>query len=248
MVQGSARRGRLLAAAVLAILGVATLASGWASAAALRDQILSNETTFTRWAYIARVAPIYRQPSTSSRQLARLHWYTEDGYPEVYLGLRARWTTDGQEWIKVRIPRRPNGQVGWVQRSALGRFHLTHESLVVNRESLRIYFYNYGHLIWSAPIAVGKPSTPTPAGHFWIREKFPLLPPSSLYYPYAFGTADYSTLTEWPHGGVVGIHGPYGALPSQIPGHISHGCIRLRVGDDFWLGRHLEVGTPLRVV
>jgi len=60
--------------------------------------------------------------------------------------------------------------------------------------------------------------------------------------------AAYSPLTEWPHGGVVGVHGPYGALPSQIPGRISHGCIRLRVGDDFWLGRHLEVGTPLRVI
>lgn len=248
MVHRRAWRGRLLAAALLAMLGPGTLAAGWASAAARRDQVLSNETTFTRWAFIAHVAPIHRQPATSSPQLARLHWYTEDGYPEVYVVLRDRWTPDGQEWIKLRIPGRPNGQEGWVRRAALGRFHVTHQNLVVNRERLRIYFYDHGHLVWSAPVAVGKPSTPTPAGHFWIRERFPLLPRSSRYYPYAFGTADYSTLTEWPHGGVVGIHGPYGALPSQIPGRISHGCIRLHVGDDFWLGRHLEVGTPLRVI
>jgi lipoprotein-anchoring transpeptidase ErfK/SrfK len=174
--------------------------------------------------------------------------YTEDGYPEVYLLLRAHWAPDGTEWIKLRIPARPNGQIGWVERSALGRFHLTHQRVVVNQERLRLYFYVSGHLVWSAPIGVGKPSTPTPTGHFWIREKFPLLPRSSLYYPYAFGTADYSGLTEWPRGGVVGIHGPYGARASQIPGRISHGCIRLRIPDDNWLGHHLNIGAPLRVI
>ena len=59
--------------------------------------------------------------------------------------------------------------------------------------------------------------------------------------------ADYSTLTEWPRGGVVGIHGPY-FEPQLIPGRITHGCIRLRVPDDQWLGQHLRFGTPLDVV
>jgi lipoprotein-anchoring transpeptidase ErfK/SrfK len=110
-----------------------------------------------------------------------------------------------------------------------------------------MYFYTSGRVIWSAPVAVGKPSTPTPAGHFWIREKFKLTDPSSGYYPFAFGTSDYSTLSEWPRGGVVGIHGPY-FQPGLIPGHISHGCIRLRVTDDTWLGQHLKFGTPLDVI
>ena len=58
---------------------------------------------------------------------------------------------------------------------------------------------------------------------------------------------DYSTLTDWPGGGVVGSHGPYFAS-SGIPGYISHGCIRLQVADDFWLARHVSLGTPLRVL
>ncbi|HYZ81690.1 MAG TPA: L,D-transpeptidase [Solirubrobacteraceae bacterium] len=45
---------------------------------------------------------------------------------------------------------------------------------------------------------------------------------------------------------MVGIHGPY-YDPLGIPGYVSHGCIRLRVADDFWLGRHMQLGTPLRV-
>src|SRR6516225_9085995 len=39
------------------------------------DEILSNETTFTRWAFVGRIANIYERPSSSSRAVARLHWY-----------------------------------------------------------------------------------------------------------------------------------------------------------------------------
>ncbi len=132
-------------------------------------------------------------------------------------------------------------------RDALGPFHLTHLLVVVNRARLRIYLYRDGRRIWSAPVGVGKPSSPTPAGHFWINERFKIADPSSGYYPYAFGTTDYSTLTDWPGGGVVGIHGPY-YDPQGIPGRISHGCIRLEVSDDAWLARHLRLGTPVRVI
>ncbi len=96
-------------------------------------------------------------------------------------------------------------------------------------------------------MGVGKPATPTPTGHFWIDERFQISDPSSGYYPYAFGTTDYSTLTDWPGGGVVGIHGPY-YDPQGIPGYISHGCIRLEVADDFWLAAHLMLGTPVDVI
>jgi lipoprotein-anchoring transpeptidase ErfK/SrfK len=141
---------------------------------------------------------------------------------------------------------RPNGRTGWVPRQALGGLHLTRLMLVVNRARTRMYLYKSGRLRWSAPVGVGKPHTPTPAGHFWIRERFRVLDQASGYWPYAFGTADYSSLSDWPGGGVVGIHGPYFA-PQSIPGHISHGCIRLHVPDDAWLARQVGVGTPLRV-
>jgi hypothetical protein len=209
------------------------------------DEVLSNELTFTQWAYVARRAKVYASPTLFAHVITRLHSYTEDGFPEIYPALRAHWDTRGREWVHIRIPGRPNGRTGWVLRSALGSFHMTHQLLVINRRTLRMYFYDNGRRIWSAPVGIGKPSTPTPPGHFWIRERFALTNPSSGYYPYAFGTADYSTLTDWPGGGVVGIHGPFGASWSQIPGRISHGCVRLHIPDDFWLGAHLHLGTPL---
>jgi hypothetical protein len=212
-----------------------------------RDQVLSNERTFTRWANVYNRAGVYQDPATTTRRLTRLHYLTEDGFPEVYVLLRAHWDDRGREWIKLRIPSRPNGRTGWVQRSALSPFHLNHLLLVVNRERMRISLYRSGRLRWSGPVGVGARRTPTPAGHFWVRERFRIKNPASGYYPYAFGTADYSTLSDWPGGGVVGIHGPYYA-PQSIPGHISHGCIRLRVADDARLATYLSLGTPIHVI
>lgn len=211
-----------------------------------RPQRLSNESTFTRWAYVAAITGIRARPNVHARRVTRLHGYTEDGFPEIYLLLRSSWDRYGREWVQLRIPMRPNGRVGWVPRSALGAFHLTHELIVVNRRRERMYLFDNGHRRGSAPVGVGAPQTPTPAGHFWIRERFRILNRQSGYYPYALGTSDYSTLTDWPGGGVVGIHGPY-YQPQLIPGDPSHGCMRLRVSDDAWLARHVSLGTPVHV-
>jgi hypothetical protein len=211
------------------------------------DVILSNESTFSRWAYVNARVWIRRHPWSTAKRIVRTHWFTEDGFPEVYLALRKHTDPRGHVWIDIRIPRRPNGQTGWVPRRALGRLHLTHQLIVVNRAKTRMYLYDRGRQVWSAPVGVGKASTPTPAGHFWIRERFKIAQRSSGYYPYAFGTSDYSTLTDWPGGGVVGIHGPY-YDPQGIPGHISHGCIRLEVAADAWLAHHITLGVPLHVI
>lgn len=242
----------LLVAGLLVAAAPARAATGAPSSAATSatqrpDQVLSKEATFTRWAYVHRIANIYQAPTTTSRRVSRLTRYTEDGFSSIYLVLRAHWNANGLEWVELRIPARPNGQTGWVERNALGAFHLTHLLVVVNREHLRLHFYDDGRLLWSAPVAVGKPSSPTPAGHFWVNERFNIQDPSSGYYPYAFGTTDYSTLTDWPGGGIVGIHGPY-YQPQLIPGRISHGCIRLEIPAMRWLAAHLKLGTPVHIV
>jgi hypothetical protein len=208
---------------------------------------LSNERTFTRWANPSGRAPIYAGPSRFARTVGRLHMSTEDGFPEVYVLLSEYTNASGRQWVEVRIPARPNGETGWVRRGALGPFEISRWLLVVDREARRMTVYHNGLRRFSAPVGVGKPTTPTPAGEFWIRERFRVLDSSSPYWPYAMGTSDYSSLSEWPGGGVVGIHGDWGQ-PWLIPGDPSHGCIRLHNADDTWVVTHVPVGTPLRIV
>lgn len=206
---------------------------------------LSNEWTFTRWAHPVRTAPIRWLPVPGARRIARTRYRTEDGFPEVYPALRSWRDAKSHDWVRIRIPMRPNGRTGWVRRSALGPYYRVRTLLVVSRRRLRATLYEGGRRIWRAAVGIGKPSTPTPAGRFWIREKFRVRDPDGLYGPVAFGTSDYSVLSDWPGGGIIGIHGTN--EPFLVPGRPSHGCIRVRNKDVRRLWRLMPIGTPLLI-
>lgn len=206
---------------------------------------LSNERTLSRWAHPADLSDIYARHSGSSRVVGRLRFFTEDRFPEVYL-LLSQWTSaEGKEWVRIRIPKRPNGRTGWVPREALGSFNVVRTQLVVNRKTLRATLYKRGRKIWSARVGIGAAGTPTPQGKFWIREKF-RFKNTPVYGTHALGTAAYApTLSDWPNGGVVGIHGTN--QPQLIPGRPSHGCIRVKNDQIARLYKLTPVGTPLLI-
>jgi len=233
--------------AVAAVLAIATASTHAATTPASAPIVkLSNEQTTTLWAHPGSTSLIRYNPSTKSHGFRRMHLMTEDGFPEIYMALAQTTDQDGRQWIKIRVPMRPNGKTGWVPRDALGRFHVNHDHLIVNRHTLRAKLYSGKRLIWSSPVGVGKPSTPTPGGRFYIRERIKALQHNTIYGPYAFGTSDYSTLSEWPGGGIVGIHGTN--EPKLIPGRPSHGCIRLPNNKVTQLWHLLPLGTPVRVI
>ncbi len=206
---------------------------------------LSNETTFTRWSDAVARAHVYARPARDARRVGRLRLLTEDGYPEVYVLLASELQADGSTWIRLRLPQRPNNVTGWVRRDALGHFRVVHTRLVVDRSALRVTLYDRGRVRFRARVGIGAPGTPTPRGSFWIREKFHVSG-NPLYGTRAMGTAAYSdVLTEWPGGGVIGLHGT--SEPGLIPGRPSHGCVRLRNEDIERLYARTPVGTPLRI-
>jgi hypothetical protein len=242
------RTGTLASVALAAAALVAASAPAHARAAEPARPVsvrLSNETTFTRWANAALLAPVRVRPSSDARPAGELRFLTEDGFPEVYILLGERQDDHGVTWVRVRLPQRPNNVTGWVRRSKLGPVHLVHTRLVVSQRTLSITLYDRGRRRFRARVGMGKPSTPTPKGAFWIREKFPVFG-GSIYGTRAMGTAAYSnTLTDWPGGGVVGVHGTN--EPGLIPGRPSHGCIRMRNADVERLYRLTPIGTPLRI-
>jgi len=199
----------------------------------------------SRWAYPERAEIARRDPSAASAVAGRLRFLTGDGQAAVYLVLRSH-TAAGIEWSLVQLPGRPNGRSGWVPTTALGNLHVTHEYLRIDRERLRATLYRAGRAVWSAPIGVGRAADPTPAGLYYVTEKLTAIG-GPFYGPYALGTSAYApTLSEWPGGGVVGIHGT--DEPQLIPGRPSHGCIRLRNSDLRRLWPLIGVGTPIEIV
>lgn len=231
-------------AGTLALLGALALPApalaGTQPAGSVR---LSDGRASTYWAHPQHVAPVRRLPSRGSHRVARIRYLTEDGFPEVYPVLRRFTNRGGRTWVRIRIPMRPNGRTGWVRRSALGPLHRVRTRLVVSRRRLRATLYRSGRPIWRSRIGVGKPSTPTPAGRFWIRERIKVPDPGGIYGPWALGTSAYSSLSDWPGGGVIGIHGTN--QPYLIPGRPSHGCIRVPNRRLVRLVPLLPIGTPV---
>lgn len=211
-----------------------------------QSQALSDERVLSRWAYVEEPVWAHRSATRSSAKIHRLSYYTSDGTDELVLALRRRRMSDGSEWVLVRLPMRPSNRVGWVPRDALGSFHAVTTKLRINRRSLRATLFDRGHVVWQARVGVGKASTPTPAGSFYVRERLETDNPRGLYGAFAFGTSAYSpVLTDWPGGGIVGIHGTN--EPQLIPGHPSHGCVRLRNGPITQLRRLMPLGTPVAI-
>src|SRR5215216_5948828 len=245
---------RLLPILILALL-VAPATAAAADAPPLRkrgderplgNELLSNETTITRWAHTNLLGAIRSEPRTGSRAIGRLRWNTEDGVPEVYIVLESRLQDDGEVWLKIRVPARPNGQFGWVREEQLSNLKTIQTHLTIDRGSLKAKLRKKGRTIWTSRVGVGKAGTETPAGRFWIRERLSNLGGSPVYGPWAFGTSAYSeNLTDWPGGGVVGIHGTN--QPQLIPGRPSHGCVRVPNGKIRRLARLKPIGTPVHI-
>jgi lipoprotein-anchoring transpeptidase ErfK/SrfK len=191
--------------------------------------------------------PVHTGPASHDRTIAHLHLFTEDGLPEVYQVIAQEIDKYGTTWVHIAVPMRPNGVTGWVPADDLTPFTTVHALLLVNLTARQITLFKNGKVAFRAPVGVGKPSTPTPPGRFWVREKFPVNPPVPLYGPYAIGTSDYSTTeTDWPGGGIIGIHGT--DEPSLIPGDPSHGCVRLQNPDITKLYKLVQIGTPIVII
>lgn len=191
------------------------------------------------WAYALDNSPIRATPSGAI--VAHLRLTTEHGNPDVY-----RVLSQEHGWVRIRVPSRPNGATGWVPRRRLGTIHTVTTRLTIDRANLRATLTRNNRRIWSSRIGIGAPSTPTPHGHFIVRERLRNLNGDPLYGPYAFGTSALARgLSDWPRGGVIGIHGTN--QPGLIPGRPSHGCIRVPNAKITELARVMPVGTPIRI-
>ncbi len=235
------------AVAVAALCLLVVLALGLAPARARGASItrLSDLHGVSHWAYPSTQAPVHSAPSAHAHTIGQLRFLTSDEQAQLYVELASEQVSAGQTWIEIEYPGRPNGRRGWVLSSGLGAAHSVDGYLHIDRTTLRATLYRGGRAIFDAPVGVGKASTVTPAGHFYVVEKL-RTSNSPVYGPVALGTSAYApSLSEWPGGGVVGIHGT--DQPQLIPGRPSHGCIRLRDGDIVRLWKTIELGTPIEI-
>lgn len=224
---------------------LAALLAGLAVATSPGEVRLSGVDHVTRWGYVMQRVVVRRAPAASAPPIGLLRTVTPEGETNLVLAYASRRDSDERLWVSVPLSALPNGQSGWVPRDALGDLHLVRTRLVIERAQLRAVLLRDGRPVFSTRIGIGQPRWPTPAGEFYVRVRLRNYR-DPFYGPVAFGTNARSPwLTDWPRGGVVGIHGTN--APQLIPGRISHGCIRMRNAAIVLLARLMPLGTPVSI-
>jgi L,D-transpeptidase catalytic domain len=199
----------------------------------------------SRWASVRRDVAARAGARAGTRVVARVTRRTPEGTSNLLPVLGRRKDASGRLWVRVRLPVLPNGTTGWVPRAALGGYGTVRTRLIVDRARLTATLQREGRSVFSARVGIGTPDAPTPAGTFLVRNVLTRYR-SAFYGPIAFGTSARSaTLTDWPGGGFVGIHGT--DRPDLLPGRVSHGCVRMRNADIVRLSRLMPIGTPVTI-
>jgi hypothetical protein len=233
-----------------ALVGTTTVAPTLTYRLHVKGQAYPVKTMLTdkkvaHWAQVLKRAVVHAQPKASARAVTKLDTMTTDGTHNIVLVLEQQQTSATQTWFRVRLPILPNNSTGWVQSNAIGTLYTVNTHLYVDRAHFKITLKKNDKTIFKSIVGVGRSIWPTPRGEFYIRDKLTSFN-DPFYGPIAFGTSARSdTLTDWPGGGFVGVHGTN--EPGILPGRVSHGCIRMRNPSILKLARLLPVGTPLTV-
>lgn len=152
----------------------------------------------------------------------------------------------GSSWAQVRLPGRPNGHKGWISTRQT-RLTFTEWKISVKLSTRRVIVYRYGRVARRFRAVVGKPSTPTPRGRYFIEEAV-ALSPFAAGGPFALATSARSNVLQEFEGGPgqIALHGTDNL--SGSPGTaVSHGCIRVNTSAITWLARRIGGGVPVTI-
>jgi lipoprotein-anchoring transpeptidase ErfK/SrfK len=149
-------------------------------------------------------------------------------------------------WLHVRLLGRPNGATGWIRAQATA-LTSTPWHLYVKLGKRRVLAYKSGRLAAVFRAVVGKQSTPTPTGHFFVEEAV-RIGPQYVGAPYALAlSARSNVLQEFEGGpGQIALHGTAN-VGGVLGTAVSHGCIRLDSASITWLAGRIGAGVPVTI-
>jgi lipoprotein-anchoring transpeptidase ErfK/SrfK len=190
---------------------------------------------------------VHREPEAGSPQTELLPSRTPITGERTTLPVTGSLTGgDGVRWLQVMLPGRPNSSTGWIAQNGTHKL-VTDWHIVVDLSARRVLVYRAGHVVRTFRAVVGKPSTPTPSGEFFVEETLQM-PAGEAGGPFALAlSARSEVLQEFEGGpGQIGIHGR-DDLGGTLGAAESHGCIRLATASIDWLAARIGPGTPVTI-
>ena len=149
-------------------------------------------------------------------------------------------------WLLVRLPGRPNGHTGWIS-SAHGTRSVSFWHIYVHTANRTVTVDWGGRPVRTLKAVVGKASTPTPNGQFFVEETI-ALGPTGIGAPFALALSARSNVFQEFDGGPgqIAIHGltNVGGVPGTAA---SHGCVRVADLNARWLAARIGAGVPVTI-
>jgi L,D-transpeptidase catalytic domain len=235
---------RVAALVGLVVLAVTAGVSGSPAGAREPDPLVSPSqplvVLLTKHDALSTLPP-RRSPVVSIVQASR----PITGVRTVLPVLGSATTPDGARWLRVMLPGRPNGAEGWITQAGT-RLTSTTWYIRVETSSRRVLVYRRGLLTRTFAAIVGKPSTPTPRGRFFVEE--PVRIPGGVGGPFALAlSARSNVLQDFDGGpGQIAIHGLEN-LGGAAGTAVSHGCVRLSDANITWLVTRIGPGVRVTV-
>jgi lipoprotein-anchoring transpeptidase ErfK/SrfK len=128
-------------------------------------------------------------------------------------------------WFLVRLAERPNGSTGWVRAENVAT-GAVQDRIVVRLRRHSLTRYDNGDVVDRFKVAIGKRSTPTTPGRFFVWARVGYEDTNGPYGNFALGLSGFSNvITDWPGGGRMAIHGT--SDPNLAGENVSNGCIRV---------------------
>lgn len=188
----------------------------------------------------------FRNPATGSGSAGEVNEVRPITGERTVLPVVGTTDTSGERWLEVLLPGRPDSHTGWIEAGTVS-VTVTAWRIVVDLSTRQVTVFDNGKVTRTFLAVVGKPSTPTPTGRFFVEETVPLGPDAGGA-PFALAlSARSNALAEFDGGpGQVALHGiaNIGGTPGTA---VSHGCVRLATADIAWLGGHISSGVPVTI-
>ena len=190
---------------------------------------------------------LFAQPDAPASRLSTVRaWRPLTGTPTVLPVLGHMATANGAEWLQVMDPGRPNGRQGWIsQEKTLPTETSWH--IVVKTSSRRVVVFRDGLRVRSVAAIVGKSSTPTPHGRYFVEETVDMRS-GSPGAPFALALSARSNVLQQFGGGPgqIALHG-VANIGGRLGTAASHGCVRLANRSIRWLAARVGPGAPVTI-
>ncbi len=175
------------------------------------------------------------------------HWFpspTQFGGERTFLVVD---DTSDDEWVKVSLPVMPNGQEGWIPRSAVELTTIVHRA-EVDLSDATVTVWEGDEVVVTTRAVIGRRSTPTPLGRFYVRDLISQPDPDGEFGPWLLALSGFSETLDTFEGGLpaLALHGT--DEPERIGSALSSGCLRIPNELITALAETVPLGTPITIV